>query len=91
MRSRTPSAGESTRWTEAWAAPGAPEPLPMPSQNLLVSHAHNRIHHAADPSVVSMPVGRIVGRLDRVRPVAGVIAELVSGYEEALSRLDKTR
>ncbi|WP_414937945.1 NAD(P)H-dependent flavin oxidoreductase [Amycolatopsis sp. cmx-11-51] len=80
-----------TRWTEAWASPDAPEPLPMPLQNLLVSHAHDRIHHASDPSVVSMPVGQIVGRMDRVRPVAEVIAELVSGYGEALSRLDKTR
>ena len=38
-----------------------------------------------------MPVGQIVGRMDRVRPVAEVIAELVSGYQEALARLDKTR
>ncbi|WP_158882952.1 NAD(P)H-dependent flavin oxidoreductase [Amycolatopsis anabasis] len=80
-----------TRWTEAWSAPDAPEPLPMPLQNLLVSQAHNRIHAAHDPSVVSMPVGQIVGRMDRVRPVAEVIGELVTGYEEALSRLDKTR
>jgi NAD(P)H-dependent flavin oxidoreductase YrpB (nitropropane dioxygenase family) len=80
-----------TRWTEAWSAPDAPEPLPMPLQNLLVSHAHNRIHLAHDPTIVSMPVGQIVGRMDRVRPVAEVIAELVGGYEEALARLDKTR
>ncbi|MFE3178805.1 NAD(P)H-dependent flavin oxidoreductase [Amycolatopsis sp. NPDC059090] len=80
-----------TRWTEAWAAPGAPEPLPMPLQNLLVSHAHNRIHAAADPSVVSMPVGQIVGRMNRVRPVAEVMADLVQGFEETVSRLDKIR
>ncbi|MDT7800240.1 MAG: hypothetical protein QOI78_3673, partial [Actinomycetota bacterium] len=80
-----------TRWTEAWAAADAPEPLPMPLQNLLVSHAHNRIHAANDPSVVSMPVGQIVGRMNGVRPVADVVADLVSGYEDALSRLDKTR
>ncbi|MFB9927561.1 nitronate monooxygenase, partial [Amycolatopsis halotolerans] len=80
-----------TRWTEAWAAPGAPEPLPMPLQNLLVSHAHNRIHAAADPSVVSMPVGQIVGRMNRVRPVAEVMADLVRGFEETVSRLDKIR
>ncbi len=80
-----------TRWTEAWAAADAPEPLPMPLQNLLVSPAHNRIHAANDPTVVSMPVGQIVGRMDRVRRVADVVAELVAGYEEALGRLDKTR
>ncbi|MFD9887779.1 NAD(P)H-dependent flavin oxidoreductase [Amycolatopsis sp. NPDC059027] len=80
-----------TRWTEAWAAPDAPEPLPMPLQNLLVSPAHHRMHAVKDPGLVAMPVGQIVGRMDRVRSVAEVIAELVSGYEEALSRLDKTR
>jgi NAD(P)H-dependent flavin oxidoreductase YrpB (nitropropane dioxygenase family) len=80
-----------TRWTEAWSAPDAPEPLPMPLQNLLVSHAHNRIHLAKDPSVVSMPVGQIVGRMDRVRPVADIVAELVSGYEEAVTCLRRAR
>ncbi|MFI6028510.1 NAD(P)H-dependent flavin oxidoreductase [Amycolatopsis magusensis] len=80
-----------TRWTEAWTAPDAPDPLPMPLQNLLVSHAHNRIHAAGDPSVVSMPVGQIVGRMNQVRPVAEIIEELVRDYAAALSRLDKTR
>ncbi|GAB2749146.1 NAD(P)H-dependent flavin oxidoreductase [Amycolatopsis magusensis] len=80
-----------TRWTEAWTAPDAPDPLPMPLQNLLVSHAHNRIHAAGDPSVVSMPVGQIVGRMNQVRPVAEIIGELVRDYAAALSRLDKTR
>ncbi|OXM61330.1 MULTISPECIES: NAD(P)H-dependent flavin oxidoreductase [Amycolatopsis] len=80
-----------TRWTQAWSAPDAPEPLPMPLQNLLVSKAHNRIHAANDPTVVSMPAGQIIGRIDRVRPVAEIIADLVSGYSETLDRLDKTR
>src|SRR3954462_1352022 len=33
-----------TRWTEAWEAEDAPEPLPMPLQNLLVADAHNRMN-----------------------------------------------
>ena len=32
-----------SRWTEAWDAEGAPEPLPMPLQNILVSEAHQRM------------------------------------------------
>jgi NAD(P)H-dependent flavin oxidoreductase YrpB (nitropropane dioxygenase family) len=80
-----------TRWTDAWAAPDAPQPLPMPLQNLLVSPAHNRLHEANDPRLVSMPAGQIIGRIDRVRPVAEIMAELVEGYEQALARLDKTR
>ena len=80
-----------TKWTEAWAEEGAPQPLPMPLQNLLVSDAHNRMNEHGDPDVISMPVGQIVGRMNEVRPVAEVMAELVRGYEEAVARLEKIR
>lgn len=80
-----------SRWTDAWAAPDAPEPLPMPLQNLLVGEAHQRIVAAKDPSVVAMPVGQIVGRMNEVRPVAEVVDQLVREFDEALARLDKSR
>jgi NAD(P)H-dependent flavin oxidoreductase YrpB (nitropropane dioxygenase family) len=78
-----------TKWTEAWAEEGAPEPLPMPLQNLLVANAHNRINASNNPDVISMPVGQIVGRMNEVRPVADVVADLVSEFEETVRRLDK--
>jgi NAD(P)H-dependent flavin oxidoreductase YrpB (nitropropane dioxygenase family) len=78
-----------TRWTEAWAAEDAPTPLPMPLQNLLVADAHNRINASGDPDVISMPVGQIVGRMNDVRPVAAVMADLVAEFEEAVRRLDE--
>jgi NAD(P)H-dependent flavin oxidoreductase YrpB (nitropropane dioxygenase family) len=80
-----------TRWTEAWAEEGAPAPLPMPLQNLLVAEAHNRISASNDPDVISMPVGQIVGRMNEVRPVADVIAALVAEYDEAVDRLESYR
>ncbi|MGE5719690.1 MAG: NAD(P)H-dependent flavin oxidoreductase [Nocardioidaceae bacterium] len=80
-----------TKWTDAWAEEGAPPPLPMPLQNLLVSEAHNRINASGDPDVISMPVGQIVGRMNRVRPVAEVMASLVAEFEEAVARLDEVR
>jgi NAD(P)H-dependent flavin oxidoreductase YrpB (nitropropane dioxygenase family) len=80
-----------SRWTQAWAETEAPEPLPMPLQNLLVSEAHNRINAHGDPEVVSMPVGQIVGRMNEVRPVSDVMADLVAEFEEAVARLDKVR
>ena len=80
-----------TKWTEAWAADDAPEPLPMPLQNLLVAEAHNRINASGDPDVISMPIGQIVGRMNEVRPVADVMADLVSGFDDAVARLDKLR
>jgi NAD(P)H-dependent flavin oxidoreductase YrpB (nitropropane dioxygenase family) len=75
------------RWTQAWADEGAPPPLPMPLQNLLVAQAHARLNHAGDPTVVAMPVGQIVGRMNEIRPVADVVADLVRETGATLSRL----
>jgi NAD(P)H-dependent flavin oxidoreductase YrpB (nitropropane dioxygenase family) len=63
----------------------------MPLQNLLVSQAHQRIMQADDPSVIAMPVGQIVGRMNAVRPVAELIDELVAEFDETMGRLDKFR
>jgi NAD(P)H-dependent flavin oxidoreductase YrpB (nitropropane dioxygenase family) len=80
-----------SRWTDAWDAEGAPEPLPMPLQNILVSEAHQRMSESTDPTTVAMPVGQIVGRMNEIRPVADIIAELVEGFEAATVRLDGIR
>ncbi|MFL6089893.1 MAG: NAD(P)H-dependent flavin oxidoreductase [Aeromicrobium sp.] len=78
-----------SKWTEAWNEGDAPTPLPMPLQNLLVADAHNRINAAGDPEVVSMPVGQIVGRMNAVRPVADVMADLIDGFNEAVKRINE--
>jgi NAD(P)H-dependent flavin oxidoreductase YrpB (nitropropane dioxygenase family) len=80
-----------TKWTEAWEAEDAPEPLPMPLQNLLVSDAHNRMNSSDDPEVIAMPAGQVVGRTNEVRAVADVVAELVREYDETVARLEKIR
>jgi NAD(P)H-dependent flavin oxidoreductase YrpB (nitropropane dioxygenase family) len=79
------------RWTQAWEQPGAPQPLPMPLQNLLVSEAHQRLMQSGQPGVVPMPVGQIVGRMNEVRPVAEVMAALLRETDEALDRLGGLR
>lgn len=79
-----------TRWTEAWEADDAPEPLPMPLQNLLVADAHNRMNGGDDPETISMPAGQIVGRTNEVRPVADVMADIVREYRETVDRLART-
>ncbi len=76
-----------TKWTEAWDAEDAPEPLPMPLQNLLVAQAHNRMNSGDDPETIAMPAGQIVGRTNKVRPVAEVMADLISEYEATVARL----
>lgn len=80
-----------SRWTDAWDAENAPEPLPMPLQNILVSEAHQRMSESTDPTTVAMPVGQIVGRMNEIRPVADIITELVDGFADATRRLDGIR
>jgi len=75
------------RWTDAWLEPGAPDPLPMPLQNLLVAEAHQRLMRSGNPAVIPMPVGQIVGRMNEVRPVAEVISALMAELDETISRL----
>src|SRR5437879_937527 len=66
-----------TRWTEAWDDPSSPGALPMPLQFLLTADATTRIHRYAHletsgaKELVGTPVGQIVGRMSRVRPVRG--------------------
>ena len=79
-----------TKWTDAWDAPDAPEPLPMPLQNLLVGEAHARISSSDDPEVIAMPAGQIVGRMNAITPVAELITDLAAEYEAAVARLGAT-
>lgn len=74
-------------WTDAWVQPGAPEPLPMPLQNLLVAEAHQRLMRAGNPDVIPMPVGQIVGRMNEVQPVAAVMAALAAELDATVARL----
>jgi len=78
-------------WTKAWEEPGAPEPLPMPLQNVLVADAHQRLMNSGNPDVVPMPTGQIVGRFTEIRPVAEVMASLLKETDETLARLSGLR
>lgn len=80
-----------SRWTDAWDAEGAPDPLPMPLQNVLVAEAHQRMSLSTDPTAVAMPVGQIVGRMNAIRPAAEIVDELVSGFDAVTRRLDDMR
>ncbi len=80
-----------SRWTDAWDADDAPDPLPMPLQNVLVAQAHARMSRSHDPSAVAMPVGQIVGRMTEIRPAAAIVAELVAGFDAATRRLETIR
>ena len=57
-------------WTDAWLGPDAPDPLPMPLQNLLVSEAHQRLMRSGNPDVIRSLIAELnetVARLEDLR------------------------
>ena len=76
-----------TPWTQAWEEPGAPRPLPMPLQELLVHDAVKAIaEHRVEP-VWGDPVGQVVGSMRDERPAATVFAAIVEELEQTISAM----
>ncbi len=80
-------------WTEAWEDPANPDPLPMPLQPRLIREAQARINRTShkNPGAEELAnyfVGQIVGSLNQVKSVRGVVEELVQEYADTMERLD---
>ena len=77
-------------WTEAWEAPGSPEPLGMPLQYMVSGIAVAATHRYPDQSVdvAFNPVGQVVGQFERVEKTAAVIERWVNEYIDATERLN---
>jgi NAD(P)H-dependent flavin oxidoreductase YrpB (nitropropane dioxygenase family) len=77
-------------WTDAWQAPGNPEPLGMPLQYMVSGMAVAATHRYPDQSVdvAFNPVGQVVGQFEKVEKTAAVIQRWVEEYLEAVERLD---
>jgi len=78
-----------TDWTEAWEREDSPGTLPMPLQYMLISDAQRRINKFQVKELTTMPVGQIVGRMNKVRPVRDVMFDLVDEFVEASQKLEK--
>ncbi|MBW2270800.1 MAG: nitronate monooxygenase [Deltaproteobacteria bacterium] len=78
-------------WTDAWEAPDAPDPLPMPLQGMISLEAVDRAkrHPGQGQQVAFNAVGQIVGSMNQVQPVRQVMSRLVDEYLEAFDELEK--
>ncbi len=76
-------------WTEAWEGPDSPGPLGMPLQFMVTADAVSRGHRYADKAkdVMFNPAGQVIGHINQSRSVRDVMQELVTGYVEAVERL----
>jgi NAD(P)H-dependent flavin oxidoreductase YrpB (nitropropane dioxygenase family) len=77
-------------WTDAWEAPGNPEPLGMPLQYMVSGIAVSATHRWPDQTVdvAFNPVGQVVGQFEKVEKSAAVIQRWVEEYLEAVEHLD---
>jgi len=96
----TTRTGKSARqlrsaWIDEWQAPGAPPPLPMPLQSMLVREAWERIDVTAEKGsgpareLESFFVGQVVGGFRELRPTAEIVHDIVEGCEARLRDLGR--
>ncbi|HLI72330.1 MAG TPA: nitronate monooxygenase [Acidimicrobiales bacterium] len=76
-------------WTDAWARPDTPDPLPMPLQMMVAIDAVGSGHRYPEQSkdVAFNPCGQIIGRATKVRKTRDVMYDLVEEYVDAVERL----
>lgn len=76
-------------WTDAWQAPGNPEPLGMPLQYMVsgMAVAATSKYPNETVDVAFNPVGQVVGQLTKVEKTASVIERWVQEYLQATNRL----
>jgi NAD(P)H-dependent flavin oxidoreductase YrpB (nitropropane dioxygenase family) len=76
-----------TAWSEEWSQPGAPAPLRMPYQDILVGDLLGAIQdHRVEP-LMHTPAGQGIGYFAQETTVAEVVARFVSEAESALAAI----
>ena len=73
-------------WSEAWAAPDAPAPLPMPWHHALTGELLAAIEEHQIEPLVYEAAGQSVSWLVREEPVAAIFERLVAQTDAALAR-----
>jgi NAD(P)H-dependent flavin oxidoreductase YrpB (nitropropane dioxygenase family) len=92
-RTGKPARQLRSAWHEEWERAGAPAPLPMPLQPMLVSEAWQRIDAAADaghPGAVALEsffIGQVVGSFEQLRPAGEITRQLVADCEQRIAEL----
>ena len=74
-------------WVEAWEAEGAPKPLPMPLQSILVNEALERMDRYQPRELVSYPAGQGVGMMQEQTDVRTVFRDLLTEFGETMAQL----
>ncbi|MBM3140867.1 MAG: nitronate monooxygenase [Chloroflexi bacterium] len=76
-----------SNWSEVWKQPGAPEPLQMPLQGMLVGPIQTGIREAKMEDWMTTPAGQSVVGIHSIRPAAEVVYDLVEEAQEMFDQL----
>jgi NAD(P)H-dependent flavin oxidoreductase YrpB (nitropropane dioxygenase family) len=76
-----------SKWTDAWDAPGAPEPLPLPQQKLLVIPALKRLELANAVDYMGYMSGQIVGRIKKEQTIREIMEDMKTELQEVIDRM----
>lgn len=83
-----------TAWTDEWANPEGPGPLPMPLQPMLVGEAMARIGRVSGKEgtgaydLTTYFVGQIVGSMNAVKPTKRVMLDMIEEFVDTMERLN---
>ena len=81
-------------WTDAWEEPGAPPPLGMPLQSILIADAQRRIHRVAhQPDSPARPlatyfVGQVVGQMNVPMSARDVVRQMAEECLDTMERMN---
>ncbi|TQS42402.1 NAD(P)H-dependent flavin oxidoreductase [Cryptosporangium phraense] len=95
-RTGKPSRQLRSPWTDAWAQPDAPQPLPMPFQTLISEPALRHVDalaaagDAGAQELATYWVGQGVGLMNEVKSTRDVVYEMASDYADAAARVAAT-
>lgn len=80
-------------WTDAWEAPDAPIPLPMPLQSMVTEPVLAKVAKLADgghdgaKQLTTYWVGQGVGMMNVTQSVRAVVADFMADFIDAQARL----
>ena len=80
-----------SKWTDAWDAPGAPEPLPLPHQGLLVKPPLKRLELENAVDYMGYMSGQVVGRIKKEQTIQEIMDEMRAELKDALGKLAASR
>lgn len=79
----------SSKWTEAWTAPDAPETLQMPLQGLMTKEVMHRAGRARSNDFLSHPAGQVIGQITSETSVRQTVMDMLAEFADAVERLEK--